>query len=184
MSHALIRPAALAVSLALLLPLTACRSAGTAAPAPSSSAQSVAVTSAATQSPAGTAQSPTQSPQSTAAATGTVTVSVASPVTESGSTGAVVTCASDSLLYLASARNAYVAGYEHSFAVRVPLYRGPGTYRALATLTVVGPHGGIASVSAVPDTPVTITSAGGTFTIDAIGTQGRTLAATVSWTCP
>lgn len=183
MSHALIRPAALAVSLAFLLPLTACRSAGTAAPAPSSSAQSEA-TSAATQSPAGTAQSPTQSPPSTAAATGSVTVSVTSPVTESGSTGAVVSCASSGLVYLASARNAYVAGYEHSFAVRVPLYRGPGTYRALATLTVVGPHGGIASVSAVPDTPVTISSSGGTFTVDAIGTQGRTLAATVSWTCP
>jgi hypothetical protein len=178
--HALLRPAALAVSLAFLIPLTACQSAGTAAPAPSSS---LAI-SAATESPVGASQSAAQSTQNPATATGSVTVSVTSPVTESGSTGAAVSCARAGLLYVASARNAYVAGYAHSFTVRVLPYRGPGAYRALATLTVVGPHGGIASVSAVPGTPTTITNSGGTFTIDATGSQGRTLAATVSWTCP
>jgi hypothetical protein len=119
-----------------------------------------------------------------AARQGSVTVSVTSPVTDHGTTGASVSCASTDLIYVASAVNAYVAGYIHSFVVRVARYRGPGTYRALATLTVAGPQGGIASASAVPGTPVTISAAGGSFVIDATGAQGRTLAATVSWTCP
>jgi hypothetical protein len=63
-------------------------------------------------------------------------------------------------------------------------YRGPGTYPALVTLTVTGPQGGIASVSGVPANAVTITSTGGTFTIDRAGEDGRTLDATLTWTCP
>ena len=59
-----------------------------------------------------------------------------------------------------------------------------GSYHALVTLTVTGPQGGIASVSGVPAEPVTITSTGGTFTIDQTGNDGKTLDATVTWTCP
>ena len=97
---------------------------------------------------------------------------------------AKVTCAQTAVLYLASADNTEVAGYNHSFAVRVAPYRGPGTYHALVTLTVIGPQGGIASISGVPDEPVTLTSTGGTFTIDQTGNDGKTLDATVTWTCP
>jgi hypothetical protein len=107
-----------------------------------------------------------------------------SPVSENWTADAKVTCAQTAVLYLASADNTEVAGYNHSFAVRVAPYRGPGTYHALATLTVTGPQGGIASVSGVPAEPVTITSTGGTFTIDQTGNDGKTLDATVTWTCP
>jgi hypothetical protein len=61
------------------------------------------------------------------------------------------------------------------------------TTAALATsttLTVTGPRGGIASVSGVPANAVTITSTGGTVTIDRTGEDGRTLDATLTWTCP
>jgi hypothetical protein len=36
----------------------------------------------------------------------------------------------------------------------------------------------------VPAIPATITSSGGSFTIDTTGTRGRALDATVSWACP
>jgi hypothetical protein len=107
-----------------------------------------------------------------------------SPVSENWTADAKVTCAQTAALYLASADNTEVAGYNHSFAVRAAPYRGPGTYHALVTLTVTGPQGGIASVSGVPAEPVTITSTGGTFTIDQTGNDGKTLDATVTWTCP
>jgi hypothetical protein len=107
-----------------------------------------------------------------------------SPVSENWTADAKVTCAQTAVLYLASADNTEVAGYNHSFAVRAAPYRGPGTYHALITLTVTGPQGGIASVSGVPAEPVTITSTGGTFTIDQTGNDGKTLDATVTWTCP
>jgi hypothetical protein len=107
-----------------------------------------------------------------------------SPVSENWTADAKVTCAQTAVLYLASADNTEAAGYNHSFAVRVAPYRGPGAYHALATLTVTGPQGGIASVSGVPAEPVTITSTGGTFTIDQTGNDGKTLDATVTWTCP
>ena len=71
-----------------------------------------------------------------------------------------------------------------SSSVAVRGRRGPGSYRALVTLTVIGPHGGIASASRVPGIPATITTSGGSFTIDTTGAGGRTLAAAVSWTCP
>jgi len=78
-----------------------------------------------------------------------------------------------------------VAGYDHSFTLRIGRYRGPGTYPGAAlTYTVTGPEGGIASATGVLATPVTITSTGGSFTVDSTGQNGRTLDATVTWTCP
>jgi hypothetical protein len=107
-----------------------------------------------------------------------------SPQPKTWTANAAVTCARTAVLYLASADGSDDAGYNESLAVRVAPYRGPGTYHALVTLTVTGPQGGIASASGIPDEPVTITSTGGTFTIDQTGNDGRTLDATVTWTCP
>jgi hypothetical protein len=107
-----------------------------------------------------------------------------SPQSKTWTANAAVTCARTAVLYLASADGSDDAGYNESLAVRVALYRGPGSYHALVTLTVTGPQGGIASVSGVPAELVTITSTGGTFTIDQTGNDGKTLDATVTWTCP
>ena len=107
-----------------------------------------------------------------------------SPVSQTWTADGAVTCARTALLYLASADGSNNAGYNESLAARVAPFRGPGTYPALVTLTVTGPQGGIASVSGVPASAATITSTGGTFTIDRTGADGRTLDATVSWTCP
>jgi len=187
MRSSLTKVAAVAVPLASLVSLTACRSvvvaaapanAGTVTAVATDSAAPVAVSTApvtAAAAGSGAAASP---------APGSVAVSMTSPVSESWTADAQVTCTRTAVLYLASADNTEVAGYNHSFAVRIAPYRGPGTYHALVTFTVTGPQGGIASISGIPAEPVTITSTGGTFTIDQTGGNGQTLDATVTWTCP
>ena len=186
MRSSITRVAAVAVPLASLISLTACRGV-VAAAAPGAGGT---VTALATS---GTVASPvTSAPATTAAnsggaptpAPGSVVIAMTSPQSKTWTANAAVTCARTAVLYLASADGSDGAGYNESLAVRVAPYRGPGTYHALITLTVTGPQGGIASVSGVPAEPVTITSTGGTFTIDQTGNDGTTLDATVTWTCP
>jgi hypothetical protein len=189
MRSSITKVAAVAVPLASLISLTACRGVVVAA-SPGTGGTATAVAASGTVASPASAAAPapaSAAANSGAAATpapGTVTVSMTSPVPENWTADAKVTCAQTAVLYLASADNTEVAGYNHSFAVRVAPYRGAGTYHALVTLTVTGPQGGIASVSGVPAEPVTITSTGGTFTIDQTGNDGKTLDATVTWTCP
>jgi len=180
MTSPLTRLAMFAIPAALLTSLTACRAVIAAAPSATSSSPAAG---------AGTAGVTAGSAGSTVpvapTGTGSLAIAMSSPVSESGTTGASVTCARTAVLYLASANNALVSGYDHSFTVRIAPYRGPGTYRAaLITLTITGPHGGIASATGLLVTPVAVTSSGGTFTIDRTGADGRTLHATVTWTCP
>jgi hypothetical protein len=187
MRSSITKVAAVAVPLASLISLTACRGVVVAASPGTAGTATALATSGTVASTASAAAPASAAANSGAAATpapGTVAVSMTSPVSENWTADAKVTCAQTAVLYLASADNTEVAGYNHSFAVRVAPYRGPGTYHALATLTVTGPQGGIASVSGVPAEPVTITSTGGTFTIDQTGNDGKTLDATVTWTCP
>lgn len=187
MRSSITKVAAVAVPLASLISLTACRGVVVAASPGTGGTATALAASGAAASPASAAAPASAVANSGAAATpapGTVAISMTSPVSENWTADAKVTCAQTAVLYLASADNTEVAGYNHSFAVRAAPYRGPGTYHALITLTVTGPQGGIASVSGVPAEPVTITSTGGTFTIDQTGNDGKTLDATVTWTCP
>jgi hypothetical protein len=186
MRSSITKVAAVAVPLASLISLTACRGVVVAA-SPVTAGTATALAASGTVASPASAAVPASAAANSGAATpapGTVAVSMTSPVSETWTADAKVTCAQTAVLYLASADNTEVAGYNHSFAVRVAPYRGPGAYHALATLTVTGPQGGIASVSGVPAEPVTITSTGGTFTIDQTGNDGKTLDATVTWTCP
>jgi hypothetical protein len=178
--------ASAAIPLAALLSLTACRGVVVAAAPPSATATTAAAlatsTSLASAAPAASVSPATVSPATPAP--GELIVSMTSPVSQTWTADGAVTCARTALLYLASADGSNSAGYNESLAARVAPFRGPGTYPALVTLTVTGPQGGIASVSGVPASAATITSTGGTFTIDHTGADGRTLDATVSWTCP
>ena len=179
--------AAVAVPLASLISLTACRGVVVAASPGTGGTATALATSGTVASPASTAAPASAAANSGAAATpapGSVVISMTSPQSKTWTANAAVTCARTAVLYLASADGSDDAGYNESLAVRVAPYRGPGSYRALVTLTVTGPQGGIASVSGVPAEPVTITSTGGTFTIDQTGNDGKTLDATVTWTCP
>lgn len=173
MRSSITKAASVAIPLASLISLSACRGVVAAAP-PATTGATAALATTASAAPASPA---TPAP-------GSLAVTMTSPVSKTWTADAVVTCARTAVLYLASADASPGSGYNESFSVRVAPYRGPGTYHALATFTVTGPQGGIASVSGVPATPVTITSTGGTFTIDRTGDDGRTLDATVSWTCP
>ena len=187
MRSSITKAAAVAVPLASLISLTACRGVVAAAAPGTGGTVTALATSSTVVSPASAAAPATVAASSGAAASpapGTVAVAMTSPVSENWTADAQVTCARTAVLYLASADNTEVAGYNYSFAVRVAPYRGPGTYPALVTLTVTGPQGGIASISGIPAEPVTITSTGGTFTIDQTGDDGNTLDATVTWTCP
>lgn len=179
--------AAVAVPLASMISLTACRGVVVAASPGTGGTAATLATSGTVASPASTAAPASAAANSGAAATpapGSVVISMTSPQSKTWTANAAVTCARTAVLYLASADGSDDAGYNESLAVRAAPYRGPGRYHALVTLTVTGPQGGIASVSGVPAEPVTITSTGGTFTIDQTGNDGRTLDATVTWTCP
>lgn len=179
--------AAVAVPLASLISLTACRGVVVAASPGTGGTATALATSGTVASPASTAAPASAAANSGATATpapGSVVISMTSPQSKTWTANAAVTCARTAVLYLASADGSDDAGYNESLAVRAAPYRGPGSYHALVTLTVTGPQGGIASVSGVPAEPVTITSTGGTFTIDQTGNDGKTLDATVTWTCP
>lgn len=189
MRSSITRVAAVAVPLASLISLTACRGVVVAAsPGTGGTVTALATSSTAastvTSAPATAATAATSSGGAAIPAPGSVVIAMTSPQPKTWTANAAVTCARTAVLYLASADGSDDAGYNESLAVRVAPYRGPGTYHALVTLTLTGPQGGIASVSGIPDEPVTITSTGGTFTIDQTGNDGETLDATVTWTCP
>jgi hypothetical protein len=113
---------------------------------------------------------------------GTVTLAVTEPVQASGHAGTSVTC-STGRLYVASAGSATVDGYHLTFTVRAARYHGPGSYPAAVTLRLDRPSGVVTSISAVPVADAQLTGDGGSFTVDATGADGRTLAASLSWTC-
>jgi hypothetical protein len=186
MRSSITRVAAVAVPLASLISLTACRGVVVAA-SPGTGGTVTALATSSTAASTVTSAPATAATSSGGAATpapGSVVISMTSPQSKTWTANAAVTCARTAVLYLASADGSDDAGYNESLAVRVAPYRGPGAYHALVTLTVTGPQGGIASASGIPAEPVTITSTGGTFTIDQTGNDGKTLDATVTWTCP
>ena len=185
MRSSITRVAAVAVPLASLISLTACRGVVVAAsPGTGGTVTALATSSTASTVTSAPATAVTSSGGAATPAPGSVVISMTSPQSKTWTANAAVTCARTAVLYLASADGSNDAGYNESLAVRVAPYRGPGAYHALVTLTVTGPQGGIASASGIPAEPVTITSTGGTFTIDQTGSDGRTLDATVTWTCP
>ena len=185
MRSSITRVAAIAAPLASLISLTACRGVVVAAsPGTGGTVTALATSSTASTVTSAPATAATSSGGAATPAPGSVVISMTSPQSKTWTANAAVTCARTAVLYLASADGSDDAGYNESLAVRVAPYRGPGTYHALVTLTVIGPQGGIASVSGVPAELVTITSTGGTFTIDQTGNDGKTLDATVTWTCP
>jgi hypothetical protein len=185
MRSSITRVAAVAVPLASLISLTACRGVVVAAsPGTGGTVTALATSSTASTVTSAPATAATSSGGAATPAPGSVVISMTSPQSKTWTANAAVTCARTAVLYLASADGSDDAGYNESLAVRVAPYRGPGAYHALVTLTVTGPQGGIASVSGVPAELVTITSTGGTFTIDQTGNDGKTLDATVTWTCP
>jgi len=148
-------------------------------------AASAAATDAATQ-----AATDAASPASAAAATspgqaegpGAVSVSVTSPVAVSGTVPVPVSCVSG-LAYRATVTSAVVQGDQLSFSVAVARYRGPGSYPAVVGVTLRQASGVVTTVAGVSRIPAVISSTGGSFSVSATGSGGRTLTGSLSWTC-
>ena len=87
------------------------------------------------------------------------------------------------LAYRASLTSAVVQGDQLSFSVAIPRYRGPGRYPAVVGVTLRQASGVVTTVAGVSRIPAAITSTGGSFSISATGSAGRTLTGSLNWTC-
>jgi hypothetical protein len=65
----------------------------------------------------------------------------------------------------------------------IPRYRGPGRYPAVVGVTLRQASGVVTTVAGVSRIPAAITSTGGSFSISATGSAGRTLTGSLNWTC-
>jgi hypothetical protein len=181
--HPFPRLARAAVPAAALLALTACLAgcrgttvvAASGAP-PAASTVAASSAAAAASAPAGS------SPATASSGAGSVTVAISSPVSDSGTAAVPVSCATG-LGYRASVTSAVVHGDQVSFSVDIPRYPGPGSYYAVVTATLRQSSGVVTTIGGVSRVPAVITAAGGSFTVSAVGSGGRTLAGSLSWTC-
>jgi hypothetical protein len=145
-----------------------------AASAPPTGAAALATTA------TGSAAAQADSTASTAA--GSVTVSVSAPVTVSGTVPVPVSCVTG-LGYRATASSAVVDGDQVSYTVAVPRYTGPGRYDTVVGVTLKQASGVITTVAGVSRVPAVLTGDGGSFTVSAVGSGGRTFTGSLSWTC-
>jgi hypothetical protein len=182
------RVATPAVLLALAAGLTGCRAgaavvAAGGSPAAAVSSPAAAATASANASAGAAAQDDGATVGSPAAyGQGSVTASVTSPVTDSGTALVPVSCATG-VGYHAKVTSAVVHGDQLSYSVDIPRYTGPGRYSAVVAVTFRQASGLVTAVAGVSRVPVVITTAGGSFTVSATGSGGRTFAGSLRWTC-
>jgi len=145
------------------------------------SAQSAAPTASAATETAASAPSAAAA-GGAAAGTGSLSVSITSPVTQSGSTAAAVSCVTG-LSYRASVTSAVIHGDQVSYTVAIAHYRGPGSYPAVVAVTLRQSTGVVTTVAGVSRVPAAITATGGSFSVSATGSEGRTFTGSLTWTC-
>jgi hypothetical protein len=166
-----------AVLLAVAACLAGCR--GTAVAVSGTSPAAPPVSAAATVSASAAGTSPAQS---LATAQGSVTVSVSSPVTDSGTVAVPVSCVAGPG-YRATVSSAVIQGDQLSFTADIPRYPGPGSYYAVVAVTFRQSTGTVTAVGHVSRVPAVITADGGSFTVSAVGSGGRTFTGSLRWTC-
>jgi hypothetical protein len=154
----------------------------TTAAASTSAASSVASAASVAGTAASTSGGGGQGTASASPGPGSVSVSATSPLTVSGSATVPVSCVAG-LAYRATVTSAVVQGDQLSFSVAVARYRGPGSYPAVVGVTLRQASGVVTTVAGVSRIPAAITSAGGSFSVSATGSGGRTLTGSLSWTC-
>ena len=121
--------------------------------------------------------------------TGKVTLKLTSPRQYVGpARTANITCTSGAS-YVARFGRSTQNGRTISGSLVVPVYTGPGDYKASITMRVTGASGG--GVGTLRNVPVTITDSGGTarFSTTFTGANaprlaGKVVAGTIDWTCP
>ena len=151
------------------------------APAPTGGSADPASTTAA---PAATrpASGPAAAPASGSATSGSVSVSVTSPVTLSGTASVPVSCVTG-VYYRAEVSSAVIHGDQVSWTVAIARYRGPGSYPAVVAVTLRQSTGVVTTIAGVSRVPAVITAAGGSFSVSATGSAGRTFTGSLNWTC-
>lgn len=112
-----------------------------------------------------------------------MTVAATEPVAFSGFVETPVECSISRGLYSAAASSASINGYTVSFKVSALRYTGPAEYQTTVVVTLVQPDGTTTTVPAAPQVPASINDAGGSFSISQTGTNGRTLALSLTWSC-
>jgi len=183
-SGPLARAAAPTALLALIACLAGCRgatviatSSPAAAAASTTGSTTGAASAAAAQDHGTTASQPAATP-----AQGSVTVSISSPVTDSGTASVPVSCVTGPG-YRATVTSAVVQGDQISYTAVIPRYTGPGSYYAVVAVTLRQASGVVTTVGGVSRVPARITADGGSFTVSAVGSGGRTFTGSLSWTC-
>jgi len=187
-----------AAVLALVAGLAGCKGVVVASSTPASSstaagstAAALSVTATPTAAPAdqatsagGTpAEAPTTAPPSQAQGPGSVSVSVTAPVAVAGSVAVPVSCVAG-LAYRATVTSAVVQGDQLSFSVAIPRYRGAGSYpTAVVGVTLHQASGVVTTLAGVSRVPAVISSTGGSFSVSATGSGGRTFTGSLNWTC-
>lgn len=98
----------------------------------------------------------------------------------SGHVDTPVTCTVGGRTYQASVASAMIQGYQVSMTVKAAPYQGPGDYRTIVSISLTGPS---PAAGTLPAVPTTISATGGSVTISGTGDGGRTIAATMGWSC-
>jgi hypothetical protein len=107
-------------------------------------------------------------------------VAITSPVAVQGHVNVAVGCTTSGHRYVAQVSSATIQNVTVSFTVTVPRYNGAGTYTSTVDMTVV--QAGTTTSLVVP-AQVQLTDAGGTYSLSASGSGGRTVAGTMTWAC-
>ena len=120
--------------------------------------------------------------QATAAGTGSLSVSVTSPVTLSGTAAVPVSCVTG----LELPRRGHQRRHPRRPGVvygRDRALPGPGSYPAVVAVTLRQSTGVVTTVAGVSRVPAAITATGGSFSVSATGSGGRTFTGSLNWTC-
>jgi hypothetical protein len=67
--------------------------------------------------------------------------------------------------------------------VATPRYREPGSYDAVVGVTLHQASGVVTAVAGVSRVPAVLSSTGGSFSVSAKGSGGRTFTGSLKWTC-
>jgi hypothetical protein len=76
-----------------------------------------------------------------------------------------------------------IKGDQLTFTVAIVGYRGPGSYPAEVGVTLHQSSGTVTTLAGVSRVPAAITSTGGSFTVSATGSEGRTFTGSLRWVC-
>jgi hypothetical protein len=113
---------------------------------------------------------------------GALSASVSAPVIVLGHVATPVLCATGGV-YQAEESRATIDGNRLRFTVGIVGYHGTGSYSAVVAVTLDQASGVVTTLAGVSQVPATITRTGGSFSVKAIGREGRPFTGSLHWVC-